>query len=401
MYQAALEEGYTHVPVEYCALDEKLSKAYLVADNETARRAVTEQDQLNSLLQEISEIPDFDIESVGFSVDDIDLLIEHNPNEFNNEGEFQAVDEQQLTPNEAKTTLFEKFLIPPFSVLDTRQGYWQKRKKAWNILIGDNGESRDGTLGFASLCNNDKYSGHGNTKTVSILDAVLAELCNLWFNIPEGKNFDCFAGDSVFGFVSGYMGHDFTGIELRPEQAAYNQERCNVFNLPCKYINGDGQNILNNFENESMDFLFSCPPYYDLEVYSDLHNDASNQGTYEEFLNIIDNAFSGAIKCLKENRFAVIVVGDIRDKKGYYRRFPDDIKSIFDKNGMKLYNELILLNVAGTAPIRAAQAMRNRKVLKVHQNVLVFYKGDVAQIQKIFTEIKFDSILVEGDNNEL
>jgi DNA modification methylase len=78
MYQAALQEGYTHVPVEYCALDEKLSKAYLVADNETARKAVTEQDQLSNLLQEISEIPDFDIEATGFSLGDLDSLLESN-----------------------------------------------------------------------------------------------------------------------------------------------------------------------------------------------------------------------------------------------------------------------------------------------------------------------------------
>lgn len=77
MYQAALEEGYTHVPVEFCALDKKLSKAYLVADNETARKAVTDDDSLSKLLDEISEIDneDFDIEAVGFSMEEIDNLL--------------------------------------------------------------------------------------------------------------------------------------------------------------------------------------------------------------------------------------------------------------------------------------------------------------------------------------
>ena len=75
-YLAALKEGYTHVPVEFCALDEKLSKAYLVADNETARKAVTEEDKLSELLRGIEEIPDFDIEAVGFSTDEVGSLIE-------------------------------------------------------------------------------------------------------------------------------------------------------------------------------------------------------------------------------------------------------------------------------------------------------------------------------------
>lgn len=38
------------------------------------------------------------------------------------------------TPDEARRTLAERFLIPPFSVLDARQGYWQARKQAWLTL---------------------------------------------------------------------------------------------------------------------------------------------------------------------------------------------------------------------------------------------------------------------------
>jgi hypothetical protein len=83
MYQAALEEGYTHVPVEFCALDKQLSKAYLVADNETARKAETDKDQLNSLLSEISEIPDFDIEATGFSLEDLDSCFDIEKNSSN------------------------------------------------------------------------------------------------------------------------------------------------------------------------------------------------------------------------------------------------------------------------------------------------------------------------------
>ncbi len=41
---------------------------------------------------------------------------------------------QQLKPpdiEQARRTLAEKFGVPPFSVLDARQGYWQERKRAW------------------------------------------------------------------------------------------------------------------------------------------------------------------------------------------------------------------------------------------------------------------------------
>lgn len=76
MYQLYQEEGFTHAPVIYEALDKRLSKAYLVADNETSRKAETDSDKLALLLQDAAEIPDFDIEAVGFSSEDIDSLLD-------------------------------------------------------------------------------------------------------------------------------------------------------------------------------------------------------------------------------------------------------------------------------------------------------------------------------------
>ena len=283
---------------------------------------------------------------------------------------------------EAHKKLQDRFVIPPFSVLDTRQGYWGERKGYWKSLIKDYGESRENLLdegGLVSQLNNG----------VSILDPVLAEVTNMWFGIPNGKTFDCFAGDSVFGYVSSYMGNTFTGVELREEQAQLNNERVKGFNA--NYICDDGRNILNHIQEDTQDLLFSCPPYFDLEVYSDLENDASNQESYEDFINILDTAFTNAIKCLKDNRFAVITVGDIRDKEGYYYGFVDDIKKIFINNGMRIYNELILVEPLGTLPQRVGKYMVNRKIGKCHQNVLVFYKGDVSKIKELYPQIDYES----------
>ena len=272
----------------------------------------------------------------------------------------------------AKQALSERFLAPPFTILDTRQGYWVKRKQYWRALIGDNGESREEGLSKGQNIMSDINSG------VSILDPVLAECMVHWFGIPNGSFFDCFAGDTVFGYVSAYRGNTFTGIELRREQVELNNARCE--GLPAKYICDDGQNVAKHIKAGSQDLLFSCPPYFDLEVYSELANDASNQAEYSDFLEILESAFSASIKCLKQDRFAVVVVGDIRDSAGFYRAFPDDIKRIFKKHGMPLYNELVLVESLGTLPQRVGRWMKNRKVGKCHQNVLVFYNGDPEQI---------------------
>jgi len=290
--------------------------------------------------------------------------------------------EEEVPKKEEHNNLQNMFIVPPFSILDAKQGYWGDRKKYWKDLIGDNGETREGTLSTDML----EVINNG----VSILDPVLAEISNRWFGIEKGKTFDCFAGDSVFGYVSDALGNTFTGIELRQDQADLNNKR--LRGSKSRYICDDGVNVLKHIPEASQDLLFSCPPYYDLEVYSELKNDASNQESYTDFLKIIDKAFSGAIKCLKEDRFAVIVVGGIRDKKGFYYGFPDDIKNIFAKNGVQLYNEMILAETLGTLPQRAGRYMNNRKIGKCHQNVLVFYKGNPNNIKKNYKKLNFTNL---------
>lgn len=318
-------------------------------------------------------------------------------------------------------SLNDRFVVPPFSILDTRKGYWQRRKKMWREAIGDFGESRNDTLiqspeikykdlyqktrqhreelGLSFKEYLDKYVPEDVkereakkilSQGVSLLDPVMAEVVCRWFGLDNCKTFDCFAGDSVFGYVSAYLGNEFVGIELRPEQAALNNER--VEGMSARYVCDDGQNVAEHIPSESQDLLFSCPPYFDLEVYSDLPNDASNQGTYEDFIGILRNAFSKAVGCLKENRFAVIVVGDIRDKKtGFYYDFCGDIKHIFKDNGMSLYNEIILIETGASTALRAGRYMDSRKIAKMHQNILVFYKGKTKNIKKNFKKIEYAS----------
>jgi hypothetical protein len=278
--------------------------------------------------------------------------------------------------------LSDRFIAPPFSILDAKQGYWQDRKKVWRELIGDNGESRENTLV------KDTNSAMGDLGSVSLLDPVLSEIITKWFSPFGAKIFDPFAGDTVFGYVSTYQNdNSFTGIEIRKEQADLNMERTNE---RCVYICDDGRNVSKYIEEKTQDLLFSCPPYYDLEVYSDLENDASNQETYEDFFKILDVAFTNAVKCLKDNRFAVIVVGEVRDKKtGFYYDFISDIKKLFIREGMGLYNEIILCDPIGSSMLRANKLMKLRKVVKTHQNILVFYKGDIERIKEDFPSLDY------------
>jgi len=123
--------------------------------------------------------------------------------------------------------------------------------------------------------------------------------------------------------------------------------------------------------------VYTSPPYYDLEVYSDDPEDLSNKDTYEGFLVDYRAIIAQAVARLRDDRFACVVVGDVRDKKGMYRNFVADTIAAFRDTGMGLYNEAILVTAVGSLSIRVGkQFTSGRKLGKTHQNVLVFVKGD-------------------------
>ena len=268
--------------------------------------------------------------------------------------------------------LRNKFIEPPFSILDTKSGSWQKRKKLW-INKGLKSEvGRD-----VSVINMDTTSKENNsTNYVSVFDPALCEVLYHWFCSEGGNILDPFAGGSVRGIVAHYLGYKYHGIDIRKEQVDSNREQAleilPLENQPNWHV-GDSNLQLENQWNIKFDLVFSCPPYADLEVYSKLEGDISNMN-YENFMIAYESIIAKSCLLLKSGGYACFVVGEVRDKKGNYIGFvPDTIKA-FTKCGMEYYNEAILLNAIASASMRANGNMKSKKLVKVHQNILVFKK---------------------------
>lgn len=397
-----------------------------------------------------------------------------------------------VSKGQARQTLAERFIIPPFSVLDARQGYWQERKRAWIALgieselgrgtdIVPNGSHRDASQdgcykrGFnatpggsprpaASLVDGHTVRGDGKGRAIahgalavsdtilrekpsadqgvkrglsrsngqdlmkgenenfptrltwvagdrpeveldecsrknlaatqqtgtSIFDPVLCEIAYRWFCPQGGTVLDPFAGGSVRGIVAAYLNYGYIGIDLRPEQIAANEEQAQGIvpgNMP-RWITGDSRNLA-QMVSDKADLIFSCPPYFDLELYSENPQDLSNAGEYGKFIADYRAIVAQAVGLLNDNRFACFVVGDIRDKKGFYRNFVSDTIAAFQDAGATLYNEAILVTAVGSLPIRVgAQFGHYRKLGKTHQNVLVFFKGDPKTIKENYGAVE-------------
>jgi len=366
---------YKEVPCIVVDLDKQKEKMLNIALNKIS--GDWDRPRLKDLLEELDS-GEFDVSLTGWGQQEIEDLMT----------EFHVEDEDV-----EHIKLVDKFIVPPFSVLDTRQGYWQERKRAWLDLGLKSGMGRGGELHKGeTIQNGDKWGGGRSCwagADTSIFDPVISELCYKWFCIDNGKILDPFAGGSVRGIVANYLKYKYTGIDLSKGQIEANYKQAKEIipdNIP-NWIIGNSLTEIDKLDND-YDFVFSCPPYFDLEIYSDDKDDLSNLD-WEEFKKQYKLIIEKAVNKLKDDRFACFVVGDIRDKKGFYRNFVSDTISAFQDAGTLLYNEAILVTAVGSLPIRIGKQFGSyRKLGKTHQNVLVFYKGDIKKIKENYKEIE-------------
>jgi DNA modification methylase len=328
-------------------------------------------------------------------------------------------------------SLMDRFVVPPFTLLDTRQGYWRDRRSAW-LATGIQSELGRGEDGVTTT--NGRKSGHpfslgmdhfgkgaaarhllagaeefdiarrrlqadvrsnvtgavalpewadngtaNMTPGTSIFDPVLCELAYRWFAPEGGSVLDPFAGGSVRGIVAAMLGHAYVGIDLSEKQIAANREQAKRIVPPARPMPtwrvGDSARLMRDVPDESADMVLSCPPYFDLEIYSDDPADLSAM-SWPDFLIAYETIIEQCARVLRRNAYAVWVIGEVRDKEGIYRGLVPRTVHIFERFGLRFYNEAVLVNPVGTLPIRIARQFEaSRKLGRTHQNVLVFVKG--------------------------
>jgi len=398
--------GLTEVPcIVLDGLSEAQKKAYIIADNKLALNAGWDADMLKVEMERLGELG-FDLSLTGF--DDIELSGIFDGAEDLADG----LDGDAAEPR----SLADRFLIPPFSVLNAREGWWQDRKRGW-LALGIKSElgRGDALVGYSEACKKGyakSYSGQDKLNEMmggkagaldtgtSIFDPVVCELVYSWFSPIKGVILDPFAGGSVRGIVASKLGRQYIGHELRAEQVAANQQQAaEICGDPMPaWICGDSRNIDKTCSDVKADLVFSCPPYADLEVYSDNPNDLSTLD-YADFKKAYFEIIKKTCNQLKPDSFACFVIGEVRDKKGNYYNFVGDTIQAFLDAGLKYYNEAILVTAVGSLPIRVGKQFESgRKLGKTHQNVLVFVKGDGKKATQACGDVFIH--IPEGDDSE-
>ena len=136
--------------------------------------------------------------------------------------------------------------------------------------------------------------------------------------------------------------------------------------------------------DESPDFIFFQPPYWNIIPYSDNKNDISNAGTYPEFMRKINVCLSRLSGFLKEEGILCILIGDKR-KEGKYYPLASDIAQ-----EMKKFKEMemksILVKVQHNTKSEGID-YKGKFIPIQHEYCLIYRKKKTGQtILKLFEE---------------
>lgn len=122
---------------------------------------------------EFTEIKDsFTFPEINFDAFELEFIKDNISNSDVSDG----------SPNDLQSKkLSERFLVPPFSVLDTRQGYWQDRKREW-LSLGIQSE-----LGRGGMAN-DKFSDQSGMNDAKRYNADGSRGSRLGASTPANGN---------------------------------------------------------------------------------------------------------------------------------------------------------------------------------------------------------------------
>jgi DNA modification methylase len=287
----------------------------------------------------------------------------------------------------SKGKIVEKFGYSPVSILDSTNDNWRNRKNWWKAWGIESEIARDATA-FSYANQNDPVSQKMQEKNnpISLFDPVIAELMVSWHSSENSIVYDPFAGGPVRGVVTATLGRKYIGCEIRPEQVIANNEnakylnRLNMFNKDFfpKWILEDSNTV---DVPKDIDLIFTCPPYFNLEKYSELDSDISNK-TEKEFIDLYSSIIKRSVQNLQDDSFCIFVVGNLRKSNGSIFDMCGLTIRSFEEAGLKYYNEYIYKSPIGGSVFRLGQFEMGRKAIKIHQTIIVGVKGDGMKASK-------------------
>jgi hypothetical protein len=244
----------------------------------------------------------------------------------------------------------------------------KRRVRDWRRLTGEDGHTGERAEKFRK----DHFSVY--TGTYSVFPIPLMEYLILRYAGPPGtKILDTFCGGPPRAIASSIMGHEYHGVDVRQEQIDENLAILKPLGLENIRYYLDDARYLDSVDGD-FDVAITCPPYFNLEVYSDQDDDISSFNSYPEFSGAMLLNALATFERLKEGAFCILVVGNFRDKTKELVDFRGHTVENFRDAGFVFHQDIILSKNFASAAKRAGNSWKGLKLVPRHEHALVFRK---------------------------
>jgi DNA modification methylase len=237
-------------------------------------------------------------------------------------------------------------------------------------------------------------------KHPAMFPAELAQrLIEIFTNSKDAVVLDPFLGIGSTLLAAQRLGRKGIGIELNPKFADIARNRASqgllfdsTSNSESEYatpsvevITGNSFHVLEKLEKESIDFVVTSPPYWDIlnqkrsadgkdiRNYGDEDADLGKVSSYPHFLVELESLFLKVLRTLKAGAYCCIVVMDIRKGDKFFP-FHSDIATFMQKIGY-IYDDIIIWDrrheYNNMRPLGYPYVFR---VNKAHEFILIFQK---------------------------
>lgn len=134
-------------------------------------------------------------------------------------------------------------------------------------------------------------------------------------------------------------------------------------------LKGDVAEKLKKFPEQSVQMIFTSPPYYNAREYSDYHS-------YKDYLDKIKNVFTACNRVLEDGRFIIVNISPVITKRPGREfesiRYPIhyDYHKILEESGFYFVDEIVWIKPEPSVPNRIGGYMQTRKPLSYKPNCI-------------------------------
>lgn len=250
----------------------------------------------------------------------------------------------------------------------------KRRVRDWRRLTGEDGHTGERAEKFRTD-HDSIYTGTYSVFPIPLMENILIRYAG---KERGARVLDPFAGGPPRGLCTSIMGHKYYGVDVRQEQIDENETVIEALNLPNVHYYLDDARYL-DIDVPDCDVSVTCPPYYNLEIYSDQADDISSFKTYAEFNGAMFLNAISTFRHLKPGAFALMIVGNFRDKNKELVDFRSHTVENFRDAGFMFHQDVILSKNFASAAKRASNSWRGMKLVPRHEHMLVFLKPHVIE----------------------